>query len=289
MPRFDRILFPVDFSERSRAAAPFVLSMAQRYKSQVVLLHALQPPPPLYAGMNTVYPEVYDFEGLSADLRAELAKFAETELPKVDATCVVQLGEPAAVIAEYAETEYIQLIMLPTHGYGAFRRALLGSVTAKVLHDAKVPVWTAAHAPEPSHRAHPQPRRVICAVDLKSRSRAVLEFAADIAGETGATLELVHMPPEGQTEPLPPEAKLHELLNEVTAGRKIKIPENEGGADVEVLVNGGSVADKLRSLAIQRRADLIVIGRGCTHQGLGRLQATSYAIVREAPCPVLTA
>jgi len=47
MPRFERILFPVDFSERSRAAAPFVLSVAQRYQSKVVLLHALQPPPPL--------------------------------------------------------------------------------------------------------------------------------------------------------------------------------------------------------------------------------------------------
>ncbi len=288
MPRFERILFPVDFSERSRAAAPFVLSMAQRHKSHVVLLHALQPPPPLYAGMNTVYPEVYDFEGLSADLRAELAKFAEAELPRVEATCFVEMGDPAAVITTYAETENIGLIMMPTHGYGAFRRALLGSVTAKVQHDAKVPVWTAAHAPEPSHRAHPAPRRVICAVDLKSRSRAVLEFAADLAGETDATLELVHMPPEGQTELLPPETKLHELLAEVTTGRKVKLYENEDAADVEVLVNGGSVADKVRNLAIQRRADLVVIGRGCTHQGIGRLQATSYAIVRESPCPVLS-
>ncbi len=56
MPRFERILFPIDFSERSRAAAPFVLSMAQRYRAKVIALHVLQPPPPLYAGMNTVYP-----------------------------------------------------------------------------------------------------------------------------------------------------------------------------------------------------------------------------------------
>ena len=51
MPRFERILFPVDFSERSRAAAPFlVLSMAQRYKSEVIALHVLQPPPCRYMG-----------------------------------------------------------------------------------------------------------------------------------------------------------------------------------------------------------------------------------------------
>src|SRR5580698_2613823 len=111
MPKFERILFPIDFSERSRAAAPFVLSMAQRHHSHVVLIHALQPPPPLYAGMNTIYPEAYDFEGLSADLRAELEKFAETELPKVDVTSVVQMGDPAAMITEFAENENIGLIM----------------------------------------------------------------------------------------------------------------------------------------------------------------------------------
>jgi len=32
--------------------------------------------------------------------------------------------------------------MLPTHGRTPLRRFLLGSVTAKVLHDRTVPVWT---------------------------------------------------------------------------------------------------------------------------------------------------
>ncbi|MES1257687.1 MAG: universal stress protein, partial [Acidobacteriota bacterium] len=49
MQKFANILFPVDFSERSRAAAPFVLSMAQRYDAKVALLHAIQPALALYA------------------------------------------------------------------------------------------------------------------------------------------------------------------------------------------------------------------------------------------------
>jgi nucleotide-binding universal stress UspA family protein len=289
MPRFERILFPVDFSERSRAAAPFVLSMARRHNSKVVLLHALQPPPPLYAGMNTVYPEVYDFEGLSADLRAELEKFAEAELPKVDVTNVVEMGDPATVIAEYAENENIALIMMPTHGYGAFRRALLGSVTAKVLHDAKVPVWTAAHAPEPSHRAHPQPRHIVCAINLKPESRHTLEFAFDLATESDATIELVHVAPEGEVGPVESETKIQELLTEAARRKLVKIQEEAGATDVEAVLAGGSVADMVRDLAIRKRADLVVIGRGCIQQGIGsRLRANSYGIIREAPCPVLS-
>ncbi len=288
MPKFERILFPVDFSERSRAAAPFVLSVAQRYQSKVVLLHALPPPPPLYAGVNTVYPGVYDFEGLSADLRRELEKFAEAELPKVTVTCVVELGDPAAVITEYAENENISLIMMPTHGYGAFRRALLGSVTAKVLHDAKVPVWTAAHAPEPSHRAHPKPRHIVCALDLKPESRHTLEFAIEIAANNEASIELLHVAPEGEIEPVQTESRLQELLIETARSKLVKIQE-AAGTDVEMVLAGGSVADMVRDVAIRKRADLVVIGRGCIRQGVGgRLRANAYAILREAPCPVLS-
>jgi nucleotide-binding universal stress UspA family protein len=289
MPRFERILFPVDFSERSRAAAPFVLSMAQRHKSKVVLLHALQPPPPLYAGMNTVYPDVYDFEGLSADLRAELEKFAEAELPKVDVTKVVDMGDPAAVITEYAENENISLIMMPTHGYGAFRRALLGSVTAKVLHDAHISVWTAAHAPEPSHRAHPQPRHIVCAINLKPESRHTLEVAIEMAAESDASIELVHIAPEGEIGPIRTESRLHELLIDTARREMVKIQEAAGAPDVGTVLAGASVADVVRDVAIKKRADLVVIGRGCIQQGVrGRLRANAYAILREAPCPVLS-
>jgi nucleotide-binding universal stress UspA family protein len=203
-------------------------------------------------------------------------------------TNVVEMGDPAAVIAEYAENENISLIMMPTHGYGAFRRALLGSVTAKVLHDATVPVWTAAHAPEPSHRAHPQPRHIVCAINLKPQSRHTLEFAIELAAETSASIELIHVAPEGEVEPLQTESRIHELLVETARTKLVKIQEEAGAADVETVLAGGSVADMVRDLAIRKRADLVVIGRGCTHHGLGRLRATSYAILREAPCPVLS-
>lgn len=288
MPRFERILFPVDFSERSRAAAPFVLSMAQRYQAKVIALHVLQPPPPLYAGMNTVYPEVYDFDGLTADLRQELQKFTDAELPKVDVTCVVETGDPASVIMEVAENEKISLIAMPTHGYGTFRRALLGSVTAKVLHDAKVPVWTDAHTPEPSHRAHPQPRRILCALDLKPESRHTLEFALELAGDTDAEVEVVHSAPEGEVNPVNAERQLQDLLIDTARRKMVKIQEPAGAPGVETIVNGGSVAHIVRTLALEKRSDLVVIGRGCIQTTLGRFRENAYTIVREAPCPVLS-
>jgi nucleotide-binding universal stress UspA family protein len=44
----------------------------------------------------------------------------------------------------------------------------------------------------------------------------------------------------------------------------------------------------VRNVAMRKRADLVVIGRGCIQNGRGRLRANAYAIIREAPCPVLS-
>ena len=94
---------------------------------------------------------------------------------------MVETGDPATAINEYAEAHKVSLIIMPTHGYGTFRRLLLGSVTAKVLHDAKIPVWTAAHAPEASHRAHPQPRHIVVALALRPESRETMAVALELA------------------------------------------------------------------------------------------------------------
>jgi nucleotide-binding universal stress UspA family protein len=285
-PSFKTILFPVDFSERARAVAPFVLSMAQRYQAKVVLLHALMPPPPIYSATNAVYPEIYDFTGLSASLRAELEKFAEAELPKIEVTCGVELGDAASVITDFAEQENIGLIAMPTHGHGAFRRVLLGSVTAKVLHDSKTPVWTAAHAAEPSHRAHPQPRHIVCAIDLKAESRHALESAIEIAADANATIELLHVAAEGEIDALVPESRMQDLLVEAARAGRVQIQEGDGSA--RIAKTDASVADMVRDVAIRKKADLVVIGRGSIVGTVGRWHANAYEIVREAPCPVLS-
>jgi len=287
MTSFKRILFPVDFSDGSKAIAPFVLSMAQRYHASVIVLHAIQPIPPLYAGMNTVYPEAFDFAGAQEDVKIRLRAFAAAELPKIATDIVVEVGDAAAVIVSTAESRYADLIAMPTHGYGPFRRFLLGSVTAKVLHDSQVPVWTSAHAPESSHRAHPKPRHILTALDLKPESRATLEAAVELAKECGATLEMLHVAPEGEITPDKSETEMREMLAEVAVENAENV-EAEGGLDLEVVTDGSNIAKLVRSVATRKRADLVVIGRGVIQSPLGGFKTNAYSIIRESPCPVLS-
>jgi nucleotide-binding universal stress UspA family protein len=74
----------------------------------------------------------------------DVAEFAAGELGHFRVHPLVFGGDPATAIVEKAHSECADLIVMATHG---FRRFILGSVTAKVLHDADCPVWTGAHLP----------------------------------------------------------------------------------------------------------------------------------------------
>ena len=274
-----RILFPVDFSERAKAVAPFVLSMAQRHKADVVLMNVIQPPPPLYGGINMVYPETFDYTESRAIVLGHLEQFGASELPKTEVASVVDVGDPASLIIDYANDNGVDLICLPTHGYGTFRRLLLGSVTAKVLHDAQIPVWTSAHAPEASHRAHPQPRHVLVAIEPDKNARKTLDAAVAVAKESGATLDIVTAVSEGVFGPAMADAQLETLLIEGTRQVLAKL-QFEAGTEAGTVIEIGGPAIVVRRTAVSKRADLVVVGRGSAHD--------SYAIIREAPCPVLS-
>jgi hypothetical protein len=59
-------------------------------------------------------------------------------------------------------------------------------------------------------------------------------------------------------------------------------------ADFEVRLEGGSISRVVRDAAVRQQADLVVIGRGHVQAPLSRLRTNACAIIREAPCPVLS-
>jgi nucleotide-binding universal stress UspA family protein len=180
--------------------------------------------------------------------------------------------------------------MMPTHGYGPFRRLLLGSVTAKVLHDASCPVWTSVHAATTlSQAGADKPHKIACAVDLGKRSNEIVSWASRLSREFGASLTLIHvvssLDNREQTYYLSPEWR-----SEVIGAAKSELAKLQQGAGLEgsVCVETGAVADGVAAAAKSIEAGLLIIGR--THQDslTGRLPNNAYAVIRESPCPVLS-
>jgi len=285
MPAISKILVPVAFSARCQGAAQYAEALACHFRAELVLLHVVAPIPTYWCPDAVVVSPEATAEAVDQS-KAELDKFLGNGLKGISVRRVVQEGDPAQEIVEFAHEENFDLIVMPTHGYGPFRRFLLGSVTAKVLHDTSCPVWTGPHLEE----AQPYPRisfrRILCALDLGSHSRTVLEWAAGFAREYGADLDIVHAIPAATVSVggfnFDPEWRA-QVENE--ARDRISFLQQDVGVSGQALVVTGDVAPSVRAAAEERHADLVVIGR--SHAGvLGRLRANAYAIVRESPCPV---
>jgi len=155
MPSFRHILFPADFSPQMDAVIPYVAAYARQFESKVTLLSVV---PPIWAGRGVEPVVAADAEAGAEKRMTPASKLAVCGLAVEH---VVRRGEASEQIAAFARDAAADLIMMPTHGYGRFRSALIGSVTAKVLHDAVCPVWTSAHALE--QHARQIPATIVCA------------------------------------------------------------------------------------------------------------------------------
>lgn len=280
-----RLLFPVDFSQRCSAIAGHVAAMARHFNAKVTLLHVVQTRPILYGDPVSAALQVYiDPAELLKEAQTRLHSYLTAELKGVKTRREVVDGEPAEGITAYAQKEGIDLIMMPTHGYGPFRRLLLGSVAAKVLHDVDCPVWTDVH--EPSTTAQPRCRTVMCAVDLSEESRSAIQWASNLAASYQAELYLVHAVPAAESTNWPDDSKFRTFL--IDAAREYLAElQKKAGTAAKVCIEGGKVAATVRDAALHYHADLVVIGQGSLHATLGGLRTNSYAIIRDSPCPVV--
>ncbi len=285
MSEFNHILFPVDFSARCRSVRPFANALARQFRSKLTLLHVVEIPTAWYAGMDGGYPIVIDVPAMEAEAAGALNKFLEE--PDAVET-IVKSGDPASEIIQFAEQSHADLILMPTHGYGKFRSLLLGSVAAKVLHDAECPVWTATHTESLDLAKHVVCKSIMGALDLNPGSVALIQRYASLAREFGAKLRLVHAVPAASVDPQPgfDQEFVHALLQ--SAREKIVLLQAEAGTDLEACVGGGPVSRVVRDEALTHDADLIFRGRGIIQERFGQLRSNAYAIIRDAPCPVLS-
>jgi nucleotide-binding universal stress UspA family protein len=283
-----RILVPVDFSERSKGAARFAAALHTVFGGEIRLLHVLPPPRYDFGALEvagTLLEEQLHYRDVQS--RKDLAEFLVDELDAESTVRQVEDGDPATVIVAQAQATQTSLIVMPTHGYGPFRRFILGSVTAKVLHDADCPVLTGVHMEAPSAAAI-HFRQVTAAIDLGPQSERTLMWAARFAKDSGARLAVVHAIPQFEDhsgEFFDPDWRRH--VEEAVREEISKLLERlhlEAPLHVESGETSRSVCDAAASL----ESNLLVIGRGSAAGVFGRLRANAYSIIRQSQCPVVS-
>jgi nucleotide-binding universal stress UspA family protein len=284
-----RVLLPVDFSERSLGAARYVEALAARCDCDVTLLHVLPLPHYEFSALEiggTVLNELYGQR--TARVRDELNAFLADELRGLRVERVLLEGDPACKVVEYAHDHHVQVILMPTHGYGPFRRFILGSVTAKVLHDADCAVWTGVHLEQAPEFHSIQFQTIVAALDMGPQSRRTLEWAWNIATEFKARLVAVSVIPcleASSGEYYDTDWRTH---MEERCRKQVAELQGELGSGAELVIESGDPPTAICGAASRLGADVLIIGRGSAAGRFGRLRANAYSIIRQSPCPVVS-
>ncbi len=282
---FRTILFPVDYSEPCRAMIPYVKDMRRHFPAELTLVHAYGPEALAYSKLPLADP------GLPEEARAIqeqlLREFSAKEFPGEHCGAIVERGEPGTVIHEVVQRQGADLVMMPTHGRGPLRRLLLGSVTAKVLHDVSAVVWTGVHSAVTEHQPGVPYKSILCALDRGEEAETVLKAAAAFANCYRAQLTLLHVV---ETPPGSWEIDFTPYNREIVDAANQWLREMKGslGLDVPHTVLDSTIPEGVRQEAIRRKADLAIVGRGQAQSTFSRIWSRLYPIVRESPCPVLS-
>jgi nucleotide-binding universal stress UspA family protein len=289
---FKHILVPVDFSEQSKLIRPHVLSMARHCQARITLLHVIPLPAVWYGGAEGGYGVMFDVPGMESAARKELSTFldapADEDKSEYNVDVAVETGEPADRITAYAAKHDVDLIMMPTHGFGVFRSLLLGSIVAKVLHDAKCSVWTAAHVNNLPPAANPTcGGKMLCAIDFAPSSAVLVRRACEFAKLFCARLTLLHAVPMITSSEAGADIGLRRTLMQA-ARESLANLQHQTATSLDALVEEGSIANTVRNATEHGDIRLLIIGRGHMNQALGRLRSSTYQIIRSSRCPVLS-
>jgi len=135
---YDDILLPTDGSDAADAAVDNALSLAERYDAALYVL---------YVADTTEYSTVTFEDDVVDPLQQEGESVVDEVVERADAEGVVAKGVVMQggvfeTIQNYVADEGIDAVVMGTHGRRGLGRALLGSVTERVVRTSDVPVLT---------------------------------------------------------------------------------------------------------------------------------------------------
>jgi nucleotide-binding universal stress UspA family protein len=287
MLNINKILLPVDIPIASLGVIHQAATLACHFHSQIVMLHVVTAQSHA-AGVPEDSRELADWDLLAVIIREAQKQQDQSLGPELDGLTIKRLlgkGDAARAIVQTALEEEADLIMMPSHGF-TFYQFLMGSVTAKVLHETECPVWTGAHVEEPPVRELAI-RNVLCAVEFGPRADITVSWGAQMAAEFGAQLTLANVTASVEFWG-PGGSNVNQKWKEALVGdasQQMAKLQQDMGIKADVFIGSGDVPKGLSQAAKQTKADLLVTG--CYPYG-GHLRTHGYGIICAVPIPVLS-
>lgn len=141
-----KILYPTDFSEAAENAYLFALNVADRLGASMITLHAFDRPDISNFNLPNVLREVYDsidleeFENYEDEIPLLRDIASDNGYYHVPMVHVLEEGAPVSAILRTANKNKADLIVMGATGAGRMEAFFFGTVSGKVLEEARCPV-----------------------------------------------------------------------------------------------------------------------------------------------------
>ena len=291
------VLFATDFSATSESALPYATAICRHFGSTLHVAHVLSDTKLLlmtggvdYVSMGTLYED-------AQNLALEKVQQITARLEEIPCRAYVRHGQVWTNLSSIVEENGIDMIVIGTHGRTGLGKLLLGSVAEDILRHAPCPVLTVG--PRVCGRARPPEfrtkggelapveldlRRILCAVNITPVSPQVAGLAVALAKDFAAQLTVMHVI-EQYTN-----MQDRKMLIETAVKRlQAVLPKDPPLAYTpEIVVKLGSPAERILKEAVDREADLVVLGAHPAHLTTHLPLTTVHDVAALATCPVLT-
>ena len=277
------ILLATDFSESSTRALNYALGIAARYAATLHLFHCVDPTP-----YNLGVPDAVqtaceaarrDMQRLESDLRSS------GQARNVEVKLRVEAGELVNILPGIVKDLDLGLIVVGTHGRTGWKKLVLGSVAEIVVDYASCPVLTVGPSTDRNRLEQFGPENILLASNPSARSQLARSYAFSLANKYNSRLTVDDVLEDHAGRVL---AKVSEFEWRESESRSAPLGGNLTGVP-QLPSEIGTQSDLILQLAERTAADLIVLSVPAVHRFTNRfIPTTSYRVVCDAACPVLT-
>jgi nucleotide-binding universal stress UspA family protein len=256
-----RILFPIDFSNRSILAARHVKTWADRFGAILSTLHVVDPK--AFGHGEVIYDEfIYnDLSHVVAKRAADLKHFSDHYLGENVARPTVLVGNTAGQIEYFAKHEKVDLIMLPRTHQSIVSRLLRDSLTGTILERSGASVWMTEHVETADNSSI---NSILCSVHfardltLDSQNHRILQRVLALARAFQAKVTFLNVIDRREED-----TTRHPANSMVSSGIGpwLTHAREQLGNGAEFLQQTGDVISAINDAAKRVAADLVVVGR----------------------------
>ena len=188
---YNKIMVPLDGSRFAEAALPFAVSLARQTGAELGLV-TVQEPIPGFA-----------YEGWEAAAREHGERYLDEVRQKLEQQMIAKVaahfleGHVTEVLEERARADEVDIVVMASHGRGAFSRLWLGSVADAFVRHTDRPVLVIRPEADPPSGppADVSFRKILVPLDGTELSQSALAHAVALGALYGASYVLVRVVP----------------------------------------------------------------------------------------------